>query len=173
MRESLPDSEVVVHLEPRREGLSLRDRALGAALAEPLVRDVHNISIYRRGDRVSVSLHLKLDPDVPLAEAHEVAERIEASLREEPRVEDVHTHLEPLERPLTAQSTTRPTTPIASALPTRGASTGTPRGICAYSTPHGLVVFVSVVAGPDDAGRRARTGESARRRHSRSAATHG
>jgi hypothetical protein len=38
---SLPDSEVAVHLEPRREGLSLRDRALAAALAEPLVRDVH------------------------------------------------------------------------------------------------------------------------------------
>ena len=84
VRRSLPDSEVVVHIEPRREGLSLRDRALSAALAEPLVRDVHDIAIYRHNGRVSVSLHLKLDPDVPLANAHDVAERVEAAVRQSP-----------------------------------------------------------------------------------------
>src|SRR3954451_7451078 len=31
---ALPDSEVVVHVEPRRHGLELRDRALAVALAE-------------------------------------------------------------------------------------------------------------------------------------------
>jgi cation diffusion facilitator family transporter len=154
VRESLPDSEVVVHLEPRREGLSLRDRALAAALAEPLVRDVHNISIYRRGDRVSVSLHLKLDADVPLAEAHEVAERIEDALREEPLVEDVHTHLEPLERPLTAQSTTRPADEAERERITQLVVQRTghpPRDLRLLHTDTGLVVFVSVVAGPGSA----------------------
>jgi divalent metal cation (Fe/Co/Zn/Cd) transporter len=154
VRESLPDSEVVVHLEPRREGLSLRDRALAAALAEPLVRDVHNISIYRRGDRVSVSLHLKLDADVPLAEAHEVAERIEHALREEPLVEDVHTHLEPLERPLTAQSTNRPADEAERERITQLVVQRTghpPRDLRLLHTDTGLVVFVSVVAGPGSA----------------------
>ncbi len=84
VRRALPDSEVVVHLEPRREGLGLRDRALAAALAEPLVRDVHDIAIYRHGDKISVSLHLKMDPDVRSREAHEVAERVEEVLRAEP-----------------------------------------------------------------------------------------
>lgn len=42
-------------------------RVLAVALAEPLVRDVHDIAIYRHGDKVSVSLHSKTDPDVPLA----------------------------------------------------------------------------------------------------------
>ena len=104
VRRALPDIDVVVHLEPRREGLlALRDVALAAALAQPLVRDVHDISIYKHGKRESVSVHLKLDPDVPLADGHEVAERVEAVLRAQPGVDDVHTHLEPLERPLVAR----------------------------------------------------------------------
>lgn len=148
---ALPDSDVVVHLEPRREGLSLRDRALAAALAEPLVRDVHDIAIYRHSGRVSLSLHLKMDRDLALAIAHEVAERVEAALRAEPGVADVHTHLEPLELPLTAQE----------ADPSNGAEreritqlvlqrTGhQPRELRLLHTDGGLVVFVSVAAAAD------------------------
>ena len=151
VRRSLPDSEVVVHIEPRREGLSLRDRALSAALAEPLVRDVHDIAIYRHNGRVSVSLHLKLDPDVPLANAHDVAERVEAAVRAEPGVEDVHTHLEPLELPLTAQEATRSDESdrdrITELVLRR---TGhPPRELRLLHTDTGLVVFVSVATGAD------------------------
>jgi cation diffusion facilitator family transporter len=100
---ALPDSDVVVHLEPRRDGLDLRDRVLATALAEPLVREAHDITIYEHAGRVSVSLHLKLAPDVAIDQAHDVAERVEAALRAEPGVEDVLTHLEPLELPVAAR----------------------------------------------------------------------
>jgi divalent metal cation (Fe/Co/Zn/Cd) transporter len=154
VRAALPDSEVVVHLEPRREGLSLRDRALAAALAEPRVRDVHDIVIYRHGDSVSLSLHLKLDPDVPLAEAHDVAERVEAVLRAEPRVEDVQTHLEPLERPLIARDE-RPSSDEAERERINqlviARTQHPPRELRLLHTDQGLVVFVSVVAGEDSA----------------------
>jgi cation diffusion facilitator family transporter len=103
VREVLPESDVVVHLEPRREGLELRDRALAIALAEPLVREAHDITIYDQDDRLSVSLHLKLDADVAIREAHDVAERVESELRREPGVGDVQTHLEPLEQPVAAR----------------------------------------------------------------------
>jgi cation diffusion facilitator family transporter len=103
VREALPDSEVVVHLEPRRHGLDLRDRALAIALAEPLVREAHDITIYEHDGGASVSLHLKLAPEVAIGEAHDVAERVEAALRDEPGVEEVQTHLEPLEQPVAAQ----------------------------------------------------------------------
>ena len=83
----------MVHLEPRREGLDLRDRVLAIALAEPLVREAHDITIYQHDGLVSVSLHLKLAPEVSIAKAHDVAERVEAALREEPDVQDVHTVL--------------------------------------------------------------------------------
>jgi divalent metal cation (Fe/Co/Zn/Cd) transporter len=149
--QSLPDSEIVVHLEPRREGLSLRDRALSVALAEPLVRDVHDIAIYRHNDRMSVSLHLKMDADVPLATAHDVAGRIEVALRAEPGVQDVHTHLEPLELPLVARDASpsdRVERDRISELVRR--RTGRPpRELRLLHTDTGLVVFVSVAAGAD------------------------
>jgi cation diffusion facilitator family transporter len=152
VRRSLPDSEVVVHLEPRRHGLGLRDRALAAALAEPLVRDVHDIAIYDHAGSESVSLHLKMDPDVPLAEAHEVAERVEAVLRAQPGVDDVHTHLEPLERPLVAKDETGPSDESERKRIIRLVIDRTghrPRELRLLHTDSGLVVFVSVVAGPE------------------------
>jgi cation diffusion facilitator family transporter len=103
VRGALPNSDVVVHLEPRRDGLDLRDRVLAAALAEPLVREAHDIAIYEHDGRVSISLHLKMAPDVSIGEAHDVAERVEATLRAQPGVEEVHSHLEPLEQPVAAR----------------------------------------------------------------------
>jgi cation diffusion facilitator family transporter len=103
VRDALPDTDVVVHLEPRREGLDLRDHVLAIALAEPLVREAHDITIYEHDGRASVSLHLKLAPDVAIAQAHDVAERVEAALCDVPGIEAVQTHLEPLEQPLAAR----------------------------------------------------------------------
>ncbi len=97
---ALPNSDVVVHVEPRRRGLTLRDRVLAIALSEPAVSEAHDITIFEHGDQVSVSLHLKLPPDSSLQQAHEVAERVEAAIRALPRVSDALTHLEPLERPV-------------------------------------------------------------------------
>lgn len=103
VRDALPETDVVVHLEPRREGLDLRDRVLAIALAEPLVREAHDITIYQHDGRASVSLHLKMAPDVAIGHAHDVAERVEAALRDEPGIEAVQTHLEPLEQPVAAR----------------------------------------------------------------------
>ena len=152
VRAVLPDSEIVVHLEPRRHDLDLRDVTLAAALAEPLVRDVHDIAIYRHTGRASVSLHLKLEPDVPLNQAHEVAERVEATVRAHSGVEDVHTHLEPLERPLAARNQAGASDEIERARIRRLVIDRTghaPRELRLLHADDGLIVFVSVVAGPD------------------------
>jgi cation diffusion facilitator family transporter len=98
----LPGSDVVVHVEPRRRGLDLRDRVLAIALSEPLVKEAHDITVFEQGERASVSLHLKFPDGLDLRSAHEVAERVEEAIRRRPGVEDVQTHLEPLERPLQA-----------------------------------------------------------------------
>ena len=50
VRRALPDADVVVHVEPLREGLDLRARALAIALAEPPVQEAHDIAIYRHGE---------------------------------------------------------------------------------------------------------------------------
>jgi divalent metal cation (Fe/Co/Zn/Cd) transporter len=103
VRTALPGTDVVVHLEPRREGLDLRDRVLAVALSEPSVREAHDITIYEHDGRASVSLHLKMAPDVAIGQAHDVAERVEDALRHEPGIDDVQTHLEPLEQPVAAR----------------------------------------------------------------------
>jgi cation diffusion facilitator family transporter len=149
VRRALPDADVVVHVEPLREGLDLRARALAIALAEPPVQEAHDIAIYRHGDQCSVSMHLKLDAATPLAEAHEVAERIEAALRRDSEVDDVQTHLEPLEEPLVAGTAHDEAAAgqIAALVEERTGSP--PRRLQLLATEVGLVVFVDVVASPD------------------------
>jgi len=100
---ALPGSDVVVEVEPRRRGLDLRDRVLAIALAEPLVKEVHDITIYEHHGSVSVSLHLKFPADLDLHTALAAAASIELAIRAQPDVSDVQTHLEPLERPLIAR----------------------------------------------------------------------
>jgi cation diffusion facilitator family transporter len=107
IRGALPDSDVVVHLEPQSENLDPRDRALAAALAEPAVREVHDIVLYQQDGQFNVSLHLKLSPDMPLREAHEAAERVERAIAADPEVASVQTHLEPLEQPQSAATRDR------------------------------------------------------------------
>src|SRR3954447_15359568 len=154
VRDALPDTDVVVHLEPRRHGLDLRDRALAVALAEPLVREAHDIAIYEHDGGASVSLHLKLAPEIAIGEAHDVAERVETALREQPTVLDVHTHLEPLEQPVAARPDEDREQPdgaemqrIANLVVER---TGRPpRELRLLHAAGGLVVFVSVVVAAD------------------------
>jgi cation diffusion facilitator family transporter len=100
IQSALPGSDVVVHVEPRRSGLDLRDRVLAIALAEPLVKEVHDIIVYEHDGTASVSLHLKFAADLDLGSALVVAERVEQAIHARPGVSEVQTHLEPLERPL-------------------------------------------------------------------------
>jgi cation diffusion facilitator family transporter len=100
----LPDSDVVVHVEPRRDGLDLRERVLEIALEEPLIKEVHDVTVYEQDDGVSVSLHLKFPAELDLDAALAVSERVERSICSRPRVADVQTHLEPLEQPLVARA---------------------------------------------------------------------
>jgi divalent metal cation (Fe/Co/Zn/Cd) transporter len=136
--------------------LSLRDRALAVALAEPLVREAHDITIYQHevNGHVSLSLHLKLAADVPVAEAHDVAERVEAALQREPSVDEVHTHLEPLEQPVSARPAEGRAAPDdyqrdrISGLVRRRTGTA-PSELQLLHAAGGLVVFVSVAVPAD------------------------
>lgn len=98
---ALPGSDVVVHVEPRLdETAALRERALAAALRIPRVREIHNVTVLRVGDRTEVSLHLKLPGELSLDEAHEIATRVEFAIASAvPEIDDVQTHLEPLAEP--------------------------------------------------------------------------
>ena len=94
-------------------------------------------------------MHLKLDAATPLAAAHEVAERIEAALRRESEVDDVQTHLEPLEEPLTARFDDGDPAAERIAALVEERTGAPPRRLRLLVTELGLVVFVDVVVSPE------------------------
>jgi len=74
---------------------TVRERVQLAALREGL--PVHHVTIQHLGDRLSVSLDLEVDPDMPLGRAHDVASALEEAIRAELGTEvEVESHLEPL-----------------------------------------------------------------------------
>ncbi len=93
---ALPNSDVVVHVEPI-EDADVRERAHAAAVAVPQVREVHNLALLDVDGRTELSLHAKLPGDLSLEEAHAIAEQLEAAVRAAvPEIAGVQTHLEPL-----------------------------------------------------------------------------
>jgi cation diffusion facilitator family transporter len=153
LQDPLPGCDVVVHVEPRRRGVDLRERILAVALAEPLIEEAHDISIFEQPGSVSVSLHLKFPADLALEAAHEVAERVERTISAWPGVADVQTHLEPLERALPA----RAPDPHADLLATREIErlvrqrTGAnPQRIKLLSTAAGRVLFLTLGGNPGE-----------------------
>lgn len=99
VQKALPNSDVVVHVEPQDE-VALRERVHAAALSVPRVREVHNLRVVSMGGRFEVALHLKLPGEISLDDAHGVASSVEqAILRSVAEVSSVQTHLEPLREP--------------------------------------------------------------------------
>lgn len=150
---ALPGSDVVVHVEPRSRGLDLRERVLAIALAEPLVKEAHDITIFEQEGARSVSLHLKFPADLSLKEAHEVAERVEHAIAERPGVLDVQTHLEPLELPLKAKTSDasadlRATHEVDRLV--RERTGGDPRKVKLLSTDTGRVLFLTLSLGGEE-----------------------
>ena len=94
---ALPDSDVVVHVEPQQDEAALGARARAAAQRVQRVREIHNLSVVRVGGSTEVSLHLKLPGELPLEDAHDIASEVERAIVESvPEVDTVQTHLEPL-----------------------------------------------------------------------------
>ncbi len=93
---ALPNADVVVHVEPLAGG-DLRERAHAAAVGVRGVQEVHNLALVEVDGRKELSLHVKLPGNLPLEEAHEIAEQLESAIRAAvPEIAGVQTHLEPL-----------------------------------------------------------------------------
>jgi cation diffusion facilitator family transporter len=143
---AVPESDVVVHVEPIEEVADLRERVQAAALSVPRVREVHNLRVLDVGGRVEVSLHLKLPAELPLAEAHEVAEEVERAIQLAiPEVGSVQTHLEPLREVEAGRDATADDAVVAEIV--REVTGVPPREVRFRQTENGLVAFVTVQVG--------------------------
>jgi divalent metal cation (Fe/Co/Zn/Cd) transporter len=153
VRRALPESDVVVHVEPQAaEDAEIRERAQDAALHVPNVREVHNVNVLTVDGRTEISLHLKLPGTLSLDNAHAVAEQVERSILDSvPEAASVQTHLEPLAE---AADGWRPGAgeveqDAESVLRIVREETGTsPRALRVLGTEDGLLVFLTLGLDP-------------------------
>jgi cation diffusion facilitator family transporter len=147
LHQALPESDVVVHVEPQEDEAALRERALAAAQRVLQVREIHNLSVLRTDRGAEVTLHLKLPGDMPLEDAHAVASEVERSISESlPEVVSVQTHLEPLAEPARGTTVERDTRFIEEIV--REATGTEPRELRFLETDEGLVAFVTLGLDP-------------------------
>jgi cation diffusion facilitator family transporter len=140
---AVPESDVVVHVEPSEEIADLRERAQAAALSVPRVREVHNLRVLDVEGSAEVSLHLKLPGGFPLAKAHDVAEEVERAIKEAiPEVDSVQTHIEPLREVELGRDAKADDGVVAEIV--RDVTGTAPREVQFRDTDQGLVAFVTV-----------------------------
>jgi cation diffusion facilitator family transporter len=145
---ALPESDVVVHVEPRTEE-ALRERVLAAAGGVPRVREVHNVRVVTVDGGIEVGLHLKLPGDLSLEDAHEVASDVERAISADlPSVVGVQTHLEPLREAAPGERTAPPDE--RGVIEAVQEVTGEPpRDVRLVRTEEGLLVFVTLRVAPE------------------------
>ncbi len=72
-----------------------RDRIRAIALSHPAVTDLHDLRTRRAGLTSFIQLHIELDGDMNLLEAHEIADEVELSIRREFPDSEVLIHQDP------------------------------------------------------------------------------
>ena len=146
LHDALPGIDVVVHVEPRRGDGGIRERALAAALTVSHVREIHNLTVLDVDGSIEVSLHLKLPGDLPLDEAHDIAEQVEAAiLAQVPEVRTVQTHIEPLKETASGEEVAIDTAAIEAAV--REETGAEPRELRFVRTDDGIVAFLTLGLG--------------------------
>jgi cation diffusion facilitator family transporter len=108
VKAALPNAQLAVVVTPRAlDNETVMERVMVIARNRGLA--VHHVTVHALADRLSISLDLELDGALTLAAAHDVADGLEAAIRDElgDGVE-VETHIEPLQAEGSAGSDAAP-----------------------------------------------------------------
>jgi cation diffusion facilitator family transporter len=98
VRDLFPMADVMVHAAPRQPQANELVEKI-RAVAHRRNFQVHDVTAFNVGGRVSVNLDLEVEPDLSLEKAHDEATCLEQAIKEEtPEVDEVNVHLEPLLR---------------------------------------------------------------------------
>jgi cation diffusion facilitator family transporter len=151
VEEALPGSDVVVHVEPDEQGASIRDRVTAAALSHPGIHEVHNVRVLLIDRVPEVSLHLKVRGDMRLDTAHDLADRVEADIREMvPGISHVDVHIEPVDSDASVAAELEDEATRAAAIRSVFDVTGRePVDVRLRRTPKGIIAYVTVLAAAD------------------------
>ncbi len=90
-----PDSDILIHTEPHTgEDPIAVIRNIASQISE--IKNIHGIAVETLGEKLSVSYHLELEPEISVKSAHEIANRLEERLKTELKnVSAIVSHLEP------------------------------------------------------------------------------
>ena len=112
------------------------------------MREIHNLTVLEVGDRLEVSLHLKLPGDLSLDRAHAIAEEVEEAILSEVReVGSVQTHLEPLKEAAAGEEIAVDAAAVELAvIEETGAA---PRELRFVRTDDGIVAFLTLALGSE------------------------
>ncbi|CAN5430740.1 cation-efflux pump [soil metagenome] len=94
---ALHDADLTFTAVPvARSNESVRERIMVIARNSGLA--IHHVTVHDLGEKLTVSIDLEVDSDMPLHEAHDIAHGLEAAIRDEFGSDvEVDTHIEPLE----------------------------------------------------------------------------
>lgn len=94
VHQALPGADVVVRSVPRSGGEeNIFDRIRSVASRNNF--NIHDVSVQDLQGKIHVELHLELDEQLTLVQAHEVVTELESKIREEvPEVSSILTHIE-------------------------------------------------------------------------------
>ncbi len=102
VRELIPDADVMVHADPcdsdvRDESFREIRVNISKLLKEhrSMIEGYHNMRVFRRGDRYTVSLHIEMKGDTVLADAHAVCDHLERDIKRSLHGAEVTIHVEP------------------------------------------------------------------------------
>ena len=150
LESTLPEADVVVHVEPMASDADVRERAHAAALGVPRVREVHNVTVLSVDGGTEVSLHLKLPGELTLEEAHEIAEEVERAITDAvPEVAAVQTHLEPLAEEAGAAEVSGDAATVRAIV--REVTGVEPHDLRFFETEEGVVAHLTLRLGPGHA----------------------
>jgi divalent metal cation (Fe/Co/Zn/Cd) transporter len=98
IKRDLPGADVVVHVEPK-DGPSDDVLALARRIAASRDAAAHNLLVYEEAGGLVLELHLEMNGQLPLAQAHRIATEVDEELRRAaPRLARVVAHIEPAGR---------------------------------------------------------------------------
>lgn len=83
------------HLMDRELNDAVRERIKQLALEHTEVRGIHELRTRRAGQTAFIQLHLEMEPQLTLAEAHAIADMVEAQIRAAVPASDVIIHQDP------------------------------------------------------------------------------
>ncbi len=96
VRRLVPRADVVVHVEPVARDQENAVEAI-EAVAQRRGLAVHDVRVHQVAGQQLATLHLEVDQNLSLGEAHEVASELEAEVRAEvPGLSRIDTHIEPI-----------------------------------------------------------------------------